>query len=182
MARYLHNSGKQTGLILLDGCISPPNIPLHDTTWYGLFYLLKEIGSLQSSIGEFVDFVQGAGSPTQQLKFITSFKPSDPSVPVAAWETAVYATLDRAASLKRMGIQPHVGTDTYEGPTAIIVPKDRVGKSLLDASTPYVDDPKGPLSLTVDERHTECLMSRQGRQHVAEKLALALEYLLKRTG
>jgi len=180
MALHLERSGKQTGLILLDGCLSPPNIPLHDTTWYGLFYLLKEIGSLQSSMGEFVDFVQGAGSPAQQLKFITSFKPSDPSISVSTWETAVYATLDRAASLKRMGIEPRVTADTYHGPSSIIVPRDRLGKSLSAACTPYLEDT--PLSLTIDQRHTECLLSRQGRRQVAERIAKALEYLLERVG
>lgn len=34
---------------------------------YGMFYLLKEIGTLSSSIGEFVDFIQGAGSPANQV-------------------------------------------------------------------------------------------------------------------
>lgn len=182
MASHLEASGRQSGLIILDGCISPPSVPLHDTTWYGLFYLLREIGSLRTSIGEFVDFVQGAGSPTQQLKFITSFKPSDPSIPVEAWEAAVYATLDRAAALKRIGAEPSASAEIFAGPSAIIVPKDRLGKALSRASAPYLSDPKGSLSLTVEQRHTECLLSRVGRQEVAERITKALEYLLNETG
>jgi acyl transferase domain-containing protein/NADPH:quinone reductase-like Zn-dependent oxidoreductase/acyl carrier protein/thioesterase domain-containing protein len=180
MALQFQESGFPTGVILLDGCVSPPNLPLHDTTWYGLFYLLKEIGSLQTSIGEFVDFVQGAGSPAQQLKFITSFKPSDSSISLSTWETAVYATLDRAASLKRIGIEPQATAETFQGPTVIIVPKDRLGKSLTDACVPYIDDEDGPMNLQIDSRHTECLLSRDGRREVADKIVKALEYLLSR--
>ena len=88
----------------------------------------------------------------------------------------MYATLDRAASLNRMGIEPRATADMSHGPSCIIVPRDRLGKALSAACTPYLED--APLSLTVDQRHTECLLTRQGRRQVAERIAKALEYLL----
>lgn len=182
MAVQFEASGRQSALILIDGCIGSPSVPLHDTTWYALFYLLREIGNLTTSIGEFVDFVQGAGSPTQQLKFITSFKPSDPGIPVEAWEAAVYATLDRAASIKRMKNATERVTPIFEGPSAIIGPKDRLGKALKAACTDYLQDESGPMDLHIHQRHTECLLSRAGRSEIADNIMKALEYLLNKTG
>ena len=182
MAIHMQKSGRQSGLIVLDGCVGTPSVPLHDATWYALFYLLREIGSLSSSIGEFVDFVQGAGSPTQQLKFITSFKPADPSIPVEAWEAAVYATLDRAAALKRMASISSTPMDTYDGPSSVILPKDRLGRELRRASDPYLSESASVLDVSIEARHTECLLSRSSRQEVAEAVTKSLRFLLRLTG
>ena len=180
IANHFMESGAPCGLILIDGCVSPPSVPLHDTTWYGMFYLLKEIGTLSSSIGEFVDFIQGAGSPANQLKFLTSFKPTDPQVSLTSWETAVYATLDRAASLKRIGVEPSSTSQTFSGPTALIVPRDRLGKALATASVSHCDG--DVLNLLLDSRHSEALLSRESRRQVAQRISKALEFLLSRAG
>ena len=58
MACHLRAGGTHVGLLLLDGCVGRPAIPLHDATWYALFYLLREIGTLQGSMGEFIDRIR----------------------------------------------------------------------------------------------------------------------------
>ena len=180
MALQFQEAGAPCGLIEIDGCVAVPSIPLHDTTWYGMFYLLREIGTLNSSIGEFVDFVTGAGSPANQLKFLTSFKPSDPQVSLSSWETAVYATLDRAASLKRIGIEPSGTSDTFSGPTVLIVPRDRLGKALSAASASQCDGDL--LNLLIDARHSEALLTKESRRQLAGRISKALDFILDRIG
>jgi hypothetical protein len=114
------------------------------------------------------------------LKFLTSFKPTDPQVSLTSWETAVYATLDRAASLKRIGVEPSSTSQTFSGPTALILPRDRLGKALATASASHCDG--DVLSLLLDARHSEALLSRDSRRQVAQRISKALEFLLSRTG
>lgn len=80
---------------------------------YALFYLLREIGSLSGSMGDFIDTVRAAGSPTQQFKLLNSYKPPELEAGGATqeqWEAAVYATLDRASLLKRLLSSTHGGS------------------------------------------------------------------------
>lgn len=56
-------------------------------------------------MGDFIDTVRAAGSPTQQFKLLNSYKPPELEAGGATqeqWEAAVYATLDRASLLKRL--------------------------------------------------------------------------------
>lgn len=55
VASSLRAGGARVALLLLDGAAGLPAAPLHDFTWYALFQLLREIGTLSGSMGEFVD-------------------------------------------------------------------------------------------------------------------------------
>lgn len=187
MAMQLRAVGRTVALIILDGCLGSPSIPLHDSTWYALFYLLREIGSLRGGMGEFVDFVRGAGSPTQQLKLIASYRPLDPSVPREAWDAAVYATLDRAATLKRMLRARGVYSSLqFDGPAAIVVPRDRLGMAFVDASRSLLHGGQGEdeklVHVPIDARHTECLLSQVGRSAAATGVTKAVQALLQQIG
>jgi thioesterase domain-containing protein len=181
MAARLHAQGRAAGLVLLDGCVGAPAVPLHDATWYALFYLLREIGTLRGGMGEFVDHVRGAGSPTQQLKLLGSFKPAGAGVVEEAWDAAVYATLDRAAVLKRLararGAAPPA---TFPGPAAAVVPRDRLGRAFVDASRPHLAGGAPLVHVPLEARHTECLLSAPARQAAALAVADAVEALLQR--
>ena len=211
MALHLQADGRPVALILLDGCVGTPSVPLHDATWYALFYLLREIGSLRGAMGEFVDFVRGAGSPSQQLKLISQFKPAELGVPSEAWDAAVYATLDRAAALKRLlranggGSNGTAGEERSEessttaavqqqqqqqqqmkkfgGPTAMVVPRDRLGRSFVEASKPHLSGGEDePVVVPLEARHTETLLSQSGRGAAAVAVASAVQTLLESLG
>lgn len=82
-------------------CASSTRLPCR----YALFYLLREIGTLEGPMGEFIDTVRTAGSPTQQLKLLNSYRPAELALTGASeeqWDAAVYTTLDRATLLKRL--------------------------------------------------------------------------------
>lgn len=189
MAVNLEASGRPVALIILDGCIGTPSVPLHDSTWYALFYLLREIGSLKGAMGEFVDFVRGAGSPSQQLKQISSFKPVELGVPPEAWDAAVYATLDRSAALKRL---LRVGTsgdgalapkEAFTGPSAMVVPRDRLGRAFVEASRPHLAAGEdGVVVIPLEARHTEALLSPGARAAATAGVASAVATLLERLG
>lgn len=79
--------------------------PLPPHYRYALFYLLREIGSLRGGMGDFVDHVRAAGSPTAQLKLLNAYRPAELALSGASeeqWDAAVYTTLDRATLLKRL--------------------------------------------------------------------------------
>lgn len=191
MAVNVEAAGLPVALIILDGCIGTPSVPLHDSTWYALFYLLREIGSLRGAMGEFVDFVRGAGSPSQQLKQISSFKPVELGVPPEAWDAAVYATLDRAAALKRLlrvstsavGDDALAPKDTFTGPSAMVVPRDRLGRAFVEASRPYLAAGEdGVVVVPLEARHTEALLSPGARAAAVAGVASAVATLLERLG
>ena len=190
MATNLESAGRPVALILLDGCVGNPSVPLHDSTWYALFYLLREIGSLRGAMGEFVDFVRGAGSPSQQLKQISSFKPAELGIPPEAWDAAVYATLDRAAALKRLlrvsstggegGLAPK---EAFTGPTAMVVPRDRLGRAFVEASRPHLAAGEdGVVVVPIEARHTEALLSPAARAAAVTAVASVVAKLLERLG
>lgn len=183
MAVYMQKEGHRVALVLLDGCVGVPIVPLHDATWYALFYLLREIGSLTGGIGEFVDFVRGAGSPTAQLKLISSFKPPDLGVPAEAWDAAVYATLDRAAALKRLLRSRAESEPTpFDGPAAVVGPRDRLGRAFVQASAGLLrgGGADGMMHVPLESRHTETLLSQPSRAAAALAVTAAVQALLPR--
>lgn len=185
---------------------------------YALFYLLREIGSMQGPMGEFIDTVRAAGSPTQQLKLLNSFRPAELALSGASeeqWDAAVYATLDRAALLKRLlrgqggssaapgraagfgsadstprssadsGGSPG-GTPTFDGPVAALLPGDRLGALMLEATRQQLALPGAaasrvgaqPLHFALGSRHTECLLDERARKATAVLLMDAIRALL----
>jgi len=191
MAVNLEAAGRPVALIILDGCIGTPSVPLHDSTWYALFYLLREIGSLRGAMGEFVDFVRSAGSPSQQLKQISSFKPVELGVPPEAWDAAVYATLDRSAALKRLlrvstsgiGDGALAPKEAFTGPSAMVVPRDRLGRAFVEASRPHLAaGENGVVVIPLEARHTEALLSPGARVAAVAGVASAVATLLESLG
>jgi thioesterase domain-containing protein len=203
VAARLEATGHPAALIVLDGCLGAPAVPLHDATWYALFYLLREIGTLSTGIGEFVDRVRGAGSPSAQLKLLAGFKPAGAGVAPEAWDAAVYATLDRAAVLKRLarGSGGAVGAGAggaggagaapgapaaapapvrFGGPAALVAPRDRLGAAFLTATRAALG-PRGAalVHVPLEARHTECLLTPAARAAAAAGVAAAVEALLK---
>lgn len=111
-------------------------------------------------MGEFIDTVRAAGSPTQQLKLLNSFRPAELALSGASeeqWDAAVYATLDRAALLKRLlrgrsssaagsgsadstprsstnGGGTPSGAPAFDGPVAALLPGDCLGALMLEAT------------------------------------------------
>lgn len=193
IAIKLKSYGHLVGLIMLDGCVGVPSMPLHDPTWYALFYLLREIGTLKGRMGEFVDFVRGAGTPTRQLKLISSFKPPEVGISAEAWDAAVYATLDRAAVLKRLvkPLRVELNKDPesqassrspkdFDGPAAVILPRDRLGSALLQASEKQLSNTGGIIHVPLESRHTECLLTASARSATASALSDAVLSVLRR--
>lgn len=129
---------------------------------YALFYLLREIGSLRGPMGEFIDSLRAAGSPSQQLRLLNAYRPAELAAVGAGeehWDAAVYSTLDRATLLKRLlrgaaygGSAAGSGSSTpssssvassssgvggmpaFGGPVAAVLPRDRLGAMMLEAT------------------------------------------------
>lgn len=180
LACNLRGQGAAVGLVLVDGCVGTPALPLHDISWYALFYLLREIGGLRGSMGEFVDIVRSAGSPSAQLKLLNSFRPPELADAEEAWDAAVYTTLDRAGLLKRLVKGPRARTPgVFRGPAATVLPNDRIGSLFLAASQPHLE-PDSLLELQIPGRHTECLLSDKARRETAMAVVEALKFLLPR--
>ena len=187
-------------------------------------------------MGEFIDTVRAAGSPTQQFKLLNSYRPPELEAGGASqeqWEAAVYATLDRAALLKRLlsgglggggagsasgstggfggsgeasgGSSPASsalsrsgsnggtgGADGGSGPAfsglvVALLPRDRLGALMLDATrqalrrpAPAGEGVAAVVHVPLDTRHTECLLSEQGRKATAVLLADAVRAVLPR--
>ncbi|CAD7696942.1 unnamed protein product, partial [Ostreobium quekettii] len=72
----LERRGTGAGLILLDGACTLPSIPLHEPMWYGLFYSLREMGTLKAGIGDFVERMRAASTPAEQLQKLRTYKPA----------------------------------------------------------------------------------------------------------
>jgi thioesterase domain-containing protein len=181
-----NNNSNNTGLIILDGCVGCPPLPLHDPTWYALFYLMREIGSFEGTMGEFVDYVRNAGSPSQQLKLISELKPTDMIIGEDAWDAAVYTTLDRSSVLKRLIMNREEeregeGEVVFRGPTALILPRGRLGRLFAEASEKRLEEEQ-VIEIGLEERHTECLLSKKGRQSAVIALTDAVSQLLQRLG
>lgn len=194
MAGALQAAGEAVALVVLDGCVGAPGAPVHDATWYALFYLLREVGSFRGSMGELVDFVRSATSPAQQLKLLNSFKPRD-CVSDEQWDAAVYTTLDRATALKRLMRGAHGGSGPsssssgavaggFTGPSALLAPSDRIGQQLLEASRRHLGDGSAAAAdmtvLGLEARHTECVLEERARQATALRVVDAVRLLLRR--
>ncbi|KDD75072.1 hypothetical protein H632_c889p0 [Helicosporidium sp. ATCC 50920] len=167
-------------LLLLDGCLGVPSVPLHDLTWYALFSLLREIGTLRGSIGEFVDAVRAAGAPSAQLRLLNAYRPPELRGQEAAWDAAIYTTLDRAGLLKRLvrAQLPQQPPTRFDGPAALLVPKDRLGELFRDATSAYCADDL--LHVPLRSRHTEGLLSERALVDTAHALHHALRVLFTR--
>ncbi len=198
MVCELEARGERAMLLLLDGCAGPARMPLHDATWYALFYLLREIGTLRGTIGEFLEFVRTADSPAQQLKLVNAYRPEGLSA--EQWDAAVYTTLDRATLLKRLAREANAAAAarttaqagpsrstvvpaparTFHGPVSAVLPRDRLGLMFLDAARaccPGEDVDMVPLD---DCRHTECLLTEGARAATAQRTTRAIVALLER--
>ena len=179
---------------------------------YALFYLLREIGSLRGPMGEFIDSLRAAGSPSQQLRLLNAYRPAELAAVGAGeehWDAAVYSTLDRATLLKRLlrgaaygGSAAGSGSSTpssssvassssgvggmpaFGGPVAAVLPRDRLGAMMLEATRRQLQrpgsdaTPGGVLHVPLEARHTECLLSEQGWQATAVALAEAVRAVL----
>lgn len=176
-----------------------------------MFYLLREIGSLQGPMGDFIDHVRTAGTPTQQLRLLNAYRPAELALTGASeeqWDAAVYTTLDRATLLKRLlrdtaaseaasaSGSPYsssassssggaaAAAPTFVGPVAALLPRDRLGAMMLDATRQHLRRPStsasagGVLHVPLEARHTECLLSEQGQQATAVMLVDAVRALL----
>lgn len=196
----------------------PPRLPpVLPHRRYALFYLLREIGTLRGPMGDFIDHVRAAGSPTQQLRLLNGYRPTDLLAGGASdeqWDAAVYATLDRAALLKRLlaanggggGSDASSGsspTDSeasggsawgdgpvFAGPVVALLPRDRLGLLMLEATrralrrpAPAPDTTPGEhavVHVPLEARHTECLLTEQARSSTAALLADAVRAMLPR--
>lgn len=193
-------------------------------------------------MGEFIDTVRAAGSPTQQLKALNAYRPSELAGGGGAseeqWDAAVYTTLDRATLLKHLmrsnsssggaaaassgggsnsrgfggaggssgagSPASSVGTATsvvgggeapasvspFTGPVVALLPRDRVGVLMLEATRQALRRPAAApgvipgehsvVHVPLETRHTECLLSEQGRAAAAVLLADAVRAVLLR--
>lgn len=166
-------------------------------------------------MGEFIDHVRAAGSPTQQLKLLNVYRPAELGLGGASdeqWDAAVYTTLDRSTLLKRLlrggdasgggasgGSSPvassaggsagdaDCGSAAFGGPVVALLPRDRLGVLMLEATRQALRRPAATAPgqaevehVPLDTRHTECLLSEQGRRATAALLADAIRAVLPR--
>ena len=177
-------------------------------------------------MGEFIDHVRAAGSPTQQLKLLHAYRPPELGLGGASeeqWDAAVYTTLDRSTLLKRLlrggdasggstglpsgfpsGSSSPVASAAsdgngsaggrgpgdaaaFGGPVVALLPRDRLGALMLEATRRALRRPAAPapgqpevVHVPLDTRHTECLLSEQGRLATAALLADAIRAVLPR--
>ena len=72
----------------------------------------------------------------------------------------------------------------FSGPVVALLPRDRLGALMLEATRQQLQRPageqQGVLHLPLDTRHTECLLSEQGRQATAMLLTDAVRAVLPR--
>lgn len=169
---------------------------------------------MQGPMGEFIDTVRAAGGPAQQLKLLNSWRPAELALAGASgeqWDAAVYAALDRATLLKRLlrgagrgagfgsagstprssdgsGGSPGGAAPAFAGPVAALLPRDRLGALMLEATRQALAQASAPsgagspqlLHFALESRHTECLLSERARKATAVLLLDAVRALLPR--
>lgn len=133
------------------------------------------------------------------------------------WDAAVYTTLDRATLIKRLlragsaggegagfggaggsaastpgssaSGSPAAQLAPFTGPVAALLPRDRLGALMLDATRRALAAGSGGSTaaagaelahIPLDARHTECLLSDRGRQATAVQMVDAIRALLPR--
>lgn len=137
--------------------------------------------------------LRSAASPTSTAASTTS-TPTPTSSPSAA---ARGNTFRSGSGRAGAAPSPHV----FDGPAAALVPRDRLGQMFLDATRRQCSGPQeagagssaaaGPggssdsstsssavVHYPLDARHTECLLTEEGRQDVAMQLTEALRAIL----
>jgi hypothetical protein len=154
---------------------------------YALYYLLREVGTLGGPMGDFADALRAAPSPQAQLRLLNAHRPTalGPGEE-EAWDAALYATLDRASLLKRLLRRGADSTPAaaFAGPVAALLPRDRLGALMLDATRRQLArpgdrlDPAGVLHVPLAAAHTECLLGEVARRAAGEALIEALRAML----
>ena len=161
-------------LMLVDGSAAPSELTLPEPTFYALFCLLRELGTMQMPLQSFVSLVESAHTPEDQLQMLNQFQPSMEIMTQDQWDAAVYTVLDRAAAVTRL--MSHHSTQEQcriRSPVTVLESADAVGQS-FDRVTRAVC--LGSMQhVKLPTLHTECLLDSAAQQRVAEHLMRALE-------
>lgn len=170
--------GEEAVLMLVDGPAALPAVPLHEPTWYAVFYFLREVGTLQGSIDELASLVRSATTPEGQLEMLNRFQPDLKRLPQAEWDSAVYHVLDRAATVDWL-MRNAAGREQMliRSPVTLLQSADTIGQSFDRVTKTHCGSAMQHVKL--GSSHTECLLTGQGQQEIATHLASTIQASLK---
>ena len=173
-----YSLGEEAALMLVDGPAALPAVPLHESTWYALFYFLRETGTLQGSIEQFTSLVRSAKTPEAQLHMLNRFQPAVDRLSQEEWDTAVYNVLDRAAVVTRlMRSQERQQQVLIMSPVTLLQSADELGQTFDKATRAMCRSTMQHIKL--GRSHTECLLHEDGQQEVVRYLGKTIRDLLK---
>ena len=164
--------------MLVDGPAALPAVPLHEPTWYAVFYFLREVGTLQGSIDELASLVRSATTPESQLEMLNRFQPALERLPQGEWDRAIYHVLDRAATVDRL-MRSCEGREQVlcSAPVTLLQSADTIGQSFDRVTKAHCCSAMQHVRL--GSTHTEVLLTGQGQQEVAMHLAATIQASLK---
>lgn len=164
--------GAEAVLILVDGPAKLPALSLHEPTWYALSYFLREVGTLQGSMGELVSLVRSVKTPEAQLEMVNRFQP--------ALDRLSQDDLDRAAVVTRLMSSHEAQMQLLiRSPMTLIQSADEMGQSFDNVTKTMCCGSMQHIKL--GRPHTDCLLSDNGRAEVAGYLGSTIQALLKLT-
>ena len=164
-AMHMQRAELRTGMIFADcavtfdatleaqlnsrGSLVPP-FYIPDAVAYGLYYFLTDIGTLHCTIADFAEQMHGTFTPWEQLLLLDGSRPPtiacEPNAS-AAWDTALYAVVQRCAALKQLLVQDEIQRAApsydfreglFEGYTTLLMPRGIEGLLMESAIKDYV--------------------------------------------
>lgn len=161
--------------ILVDG---PAACPAAEPMWYALFFFLREVGTLASSMEEFVSLMSSAETPQAQLEMLQRFQPDQDRMSLEEWDAAVYGVLARAAQIKEL-ITGQTELGMMRSPVTMMQSADDPGQ-LFDRLTKACCC-TAMQHIKLGHPHAECMLSEEGLQDIACHVTSTVQAALRLT-
>ena len=164
--------------ILVDGPAVLPaaDLELSEPMWYALFFFLREVGTLASSLEDFVSLMSSAETFQAQLEMLQRFQPDQGRMSQEEWDTVIYSVLARAAKLKELvGAQTECAT--LRSPVTLMQSADAHGK-LFDRATKACCC-TAMQHIKLEHPHAECMLSEEGLQDIARHVTSTVQASLR---